>query len=331
VSALFPDKFQTDASRRKARAISTPLGMLAMPVAFIIPPFIIKFGVQSSYITMAWLCVIIILIVSLLFLPGMHENKALIDRYYISEKVKPEGFLSALKSSIKQTNYLVYIILGFGFQVVIQSLTGSIAYAVNFVLQASPFFITMLFASFLTGGIISVPFWIWLAKRLKNNKKTVQIGGIALICGTFLTFFYVDEITSMIYNFILGFTMGNFWTILSLIFADCLDERIVLIKSDQRGAAVGVDSFFSRLARGVQVAIFAIVHTLTGFVEGKASYAELAAVSPNIQLALIGIRLQMSVIPCFVLVICTIVFWKYYKITPESMVKIKAQMKELGF
>ena len=217
VNALFPDKFQTDPARRKARAISTPLGMLAMPIAFIIPPLVITFADQASYVTMAWICVIIALIVSLLFIPGMRENKALIDRYYISEKVKREGFVSALKSSIKQQNFLVYVILIFGFQVVTQSLTGSIAYAVNFVLQASPFFMTMLFASFLTGGIISVPFWIWVAKKLKNNKKAIQIGGVCLIIGTFLTTFYVDEITAAIYNFILGFTMGNFWALLSLM------------------------------------------------------------------------------------------------------------------
>lgn len=321
VNALFPDKFRNDSARRKARGWGTPLSMLALPISTIIPPLLIRFQDQASYITMAAISVMIIATVSILFLPGMAENTQTIERYYVT-KEKRMGFFTALKSSLKQQSFLYYIILLFGFQVVINSLTGSIAYAVNFVLQGSELDVILLFAAFLNGAIVSVPIWIIIAKRIKNNKKTAVIGGVVLTIGTLLTAFYVGVIDSMIYQAILGFTMGNFWALMTVYFSDVMDERMVLTRSDQRGAMVGIEAFFSRLSRGAQVAIFAIVHELTGFIAGATT---------QLPAAQIGIRLHMSVIPAIILAICTLIFWKGYPLTPEKSFNIKKQLKELGF
>ncbi|GAF83471.1 unnamed protein product, partial [marine sediment metagenome] len=105
-------------------------------------------------------------------------------------------------------------------------------------------------------------------------------------------------------------------------FADVLDERITITRTDVRGTSVGISSFFSRLSRAFQIAIFSIVHILTGFVEGQTAQTELAK---------FGVRLHMSVIPAIVLLICTIVFWKLYPITPRIYMENKKKLKELGF
>ncbi len=329
VEALFPDKFRTDKARRKARGWGTPLSMLALPVASIVPPIILGlFGgidVQAAYLPMILLIIATIAPISLLFLPGMRENKEIIERYYIS-KEKPESFVAALKSTLKQKSFVYYVILFFGFQVVTGSLTASIPYAVNFVLPGPPFGVELnmilLFAFFLTGAIISVPFWIRVAKRIKNNKKTALIGGVCLIAGAFLTTFYTNIFDSMIYQFILGFTMGNFWALMTIYFSDVLDERVVLTKSPNRGTTVGVSAFLSRFARAAQITIFTIVHVLTGFVEGASTQSTAAQ---------IGIRLHMSLIPAIILLICLIIYWKYYPITPEIWMQNKRKLKELGF
>ena len=338
IEALFPDKFRTDKARRRARGWGTPLSMLALPVASIVPPIILGlFGgiaEQAAYPPMIWLIIFTIIPVSLIFLPGMRENKEMIERYYIS-KEKPEGFITALKSTLKQKSFVYYIVLFFGFQVVTGSLTASIPYAVTFVLPPSPFTkevdMILIFAFFLNGAIFSVPFWVWVAKKIKNNKKTALIGGVCLIIGSFSTTFYTNVFDSMIYMFILGFSMGNFWALMTIYFSDVLDERVILTKSPNRGTTVGVSAFFSRFARAAQIGIFAIVHILTGFVEGAEDYAELAALSPSVDLALIGIRLHMSVIPAIILVICTLIYWKYYPITPKIWMENKQKLKELGF
>jgi len=329
IEALFPDKFRTDRARRRARGWGTPLSMLALPVANIVPPIILGLfggiGNQAAYLPMILLIIGTIAPISLLMLPGMRENKEIIERYYVS-KEKPESFITALKSTLKQKSFVYYVILFFGFQVVTGSLTASIPYAVNFVLPGPPFGVELnmilLFALFLTGALVSVPFWIWVAKRIKNNRKTALIGGVCLIASAFLTTFYTNIFDSMIYQFILGFTMGNFWALMTIYFSDVLDERVILTKSPNRGTTVGVSAFFSRFARAAQITIFTIVHVLTGFVEGASTQ------SPAAQ---IGIRLHMSTIPAIILLICTIIYWKYYPITPEIWMQNKQKLKELGF
>jgi GPH family glycoside/pentoside/hexuronide:cation symporter len=321
VSALFPDKFRTDQTRRKATGYGTPLSMIALPASAIIPPLIITFENPASYVPMAWLCVGLLGVVSILFLPGMVENKEMINRYYVSEE-KQESFIAALKSSLKQKSFVYYIILFFGFMVLTASLTASIPYAVFVVLGGNEFDAILLFAFYLTGTIISVPFWVIFAKKMKNNKKTATIGGITCSIGTFITAFYIGLLDSLFFIFILGFSMGNLWVLIPVYFSDVLDERMVLTRSDVRGATVGVQNFFTRLSRGAQIAIFAIVHILTGFVEGGSTQSELAK---------LGVRLHMSVIPAIILAVCTLIYWKYYPLTPEESFKIRAKMKELGF
>ncbi|MBA7645805.1 putative symporter YjmB [subsurface metagenome] len=321
VSGLFPDKFRTDKARRKATGYGTPLSMLALPASAIIPPLIITFENPASYIPMAWLCVGILGIVSILLLPGMVENKEQKERYFVSEETQ-ESFMDALKSSLKQKSFVYYIILFFGFMVLVACLTASIPYAVFVVLEGSEFDAILLFAFYLNGTLISVPFWIIFAKKMKNNKKTATIGGFSCAIGTFITAFYIGLLDSLVFIFILGFTMGNLWVLIPVYFSDVLDERVILTRSDVRGTTVGVANFFTRLSRGAQIAIFAIVHILTGFVEGAQAQSELAK---------IGIRLHMSVIPAIVLAICTLIFWKKYPLTSEETYKIKMKLKELGF
>jgi len=329
VEALFPDKFRTDKARRKARGWGTPLSILALPIANIVPPLLLGlFGgqdLQGAYIPMIWLIIGTVAPVSLLFLPGMRENKEIIERYYVS-KEKPEGFFTALKSTLKQKSFVYYVILAFGFQVVIGSLTASIPYAVEFVLPVAPLGTAtntiLLFALFLNAAVISVPFWIWFAKRTKNNKKMAIIGGFCLTLGVLSTAFYVNIFDSMIYQTILGFTMGNFWALLTIYFSDVLDERVILTKSPNRGTTVGISAFFSRLSRAAQIGIFTLVHLLTGFNENTVTQ------TPGAQY---GIRLHMSVIPALILLICTLIYMWYYPITPQVWMENKKKLKELGF
>jgi len=331
IEGMFADKFRTEKARRRARGWGTPLSMLALPVANIVPPIILGlFGGstnQSAYLPMIFLIIATIAPVSLLMLPGMRENKEMIERYYIS-KEKPESFITGLKSTLKQKSFLYYIILFFGFQVVTGSLTASIPYAANYVLPGPPlgteFNMILLFAIFLNGALVSVPFWIRVAKKVKNNKKTGVIGGVCLIVGAFITPLFTGLIDSMIYMFILGFTMGNFWTLMTIYFSDVLDERVILTKSPNRGTTVGVSAFLSRFARAAQISIFTIVHILTGFVEGAPPHTQTAA-------AQFGVRLHMGIIPAIILIFCTLIFWKFYPITPKVWMENKQKLQELGF
>ena len=321
IDSLFFDKFRTGEAMRKARGWGTPLGMIALPVASIIPPFLIVFGDPSSYVFMAWIFVAIAGTIVILLLPGMYENKEMRQRYYIGEQNRVK-FFPELKSSLKQKSFVTYLVLFFGFQVVTGSLTASIPYAAEFVLGGSETDMIWLFAPFLQFAIFGVPFWIWLAKRTKNNKKMAVIGGVVLTLSAFSTTFYTGLIDSMIYMAILGFMMANFWALMTIYFSEVLEEKMVLTRSPVRGTTVGVQNFFSRLSRGAQIGIFALIHILTGFQEGSDTQTTLAK---------IGIRFHMSVIPAIVLAICTLIFYLKHPLTPEKAFNNKKQLKEFGF
>ena len=71
----------------------------------------------------------------------------------------------------------------------------------------------------------------------------------------------------------------------------------------------------------IQAVTFAIVHVSTGFVEGAGSQTSLA---------ILGIQLHTGIIPAILMAIGTLIFWKFYDITPEKAIEIKERLKEIG-
>ena len=319
--SLFFDKFRTDTAMRKARGWGTPLSMLALPVAMIIPPFLITYEVASTYAFMAWIFVAIAATLVILLLPGMYENTELREYYFKGEQ-RPIKFYSELKSSLKQKSYVTYIVLFFGFQVVTGSLTASVPYAAEFVLGGPEIWMIYLFAPFLQFAIFGVIFWVMRAKKIQNNKRMALEGGVTLTISALITPLFIGLIDSMIYMAILGFMMANFWALMTIYFADVLQEKMLISRSPIRGTAVGIQNFFSRLSRGVQIGIFTIVHILTGFQEGSGTQTELAK---------IGIRLHMGIIPALILAVCLLIFYLKHPLTKERMLDIQKQLKEAGF
>ena len=78
---------------------------------------------------------------------------------------------------------------------------------------------------------------------------------------------------------------------------------------------------FSRAAGVIQVVVIALVHELTGFSSGASSQTDLA---------LLGIRLHMGLIPALIFLLGLIIFWKFYDITPEKAEQLRKRIIELG-
>ncbi len=321
-NALFVDKFRSDSVRRKAQSYITPISLLALPIGAMIPAFIIEFETRDEFLSLAIVSGIILLISALLLVKGVREDKETIDRYY-EVKPKHEKFISSLKSTFKQRSFMIYAIFFFGYFLVVLSIQASLPYVVIFVLGSAPedigMNITLIMAGLIVGSLISVPVWARLTKKLNNNKKAILIGSVVLLVASFVVALFVELITLIIFTAFFGFAIGAFWYLDSIVLADVLDERSVRLKSDQKGATLGVREFISRLPRAVQVLIFAMVHTLTGF-----------DVNPFNSTAQIGIRLHMTIIPAIIFIVFVVIFWKYYPLTTEKLVKIKSELKELG-
>ena len=85
-----------------------------------------------------------------------------------------------------------------------------------------------------------------------------------------------------------------------------------------------------KLGQTSVAAIFAIVHTATGFVSGAPSLAQLMTMSPTPELAVFGIRIHAAMVPAVVVLIATLLFWKLYDLTPDKVAANKAILEERG-
>ena len=86
-------------------------------------------------------------------------------------------------------------------------------------------------------------------------------------------------------------------------------------------AALGLDRHFAAVIGGVHIA--------TGFVSGASRLEDLMAQSPTPALALLGIRIHAAVVPAAIMLICTILFWILYDLTPEKVAENRRKLEEM--
>ena len=118
-----------------------------------------------------------------------------------------------------------------------------------------------------------------------------------------------------------GACVGALWVGGFLVLTDVVDESILINKKRQEGIYFGIVNFFGRLEIIAQALVFTIVHIVTGFDPGAQSQDPLA---------LWGLRIQLSIIPMISILIGGIIFWKYYDLTPERVIAIQTELKQLN-
>ncbi|MFX0070664.1 MAG: MFS transporter, partial [Candidatus Hermodarchaeota archaeon] len=176
---LRADKFRTEAERRKLATVFTPIDIIGQVVGMLLPPLFLSMGQgMEVYAFMALMISLITLIGSVIFLPGTREDEIMIERYFKTQ-YEEMGFFSALKESLKLKSFIIFMIAFSAFEIATGLLIGNTFYLVIFVLGEGADIVILIFALFLLGTLISVPFWITLAKKLDNNKKAYTIGGFA--------------------------------------------------------------------------------------------------------------------------------------------------------
>lgn len=320
--ALYPDKFRDKDERVSVSAFIVYLGFFGIIGAFIIPPMIITFGDIGSYTLMAVVIVVISLICWIFMIPGIRDDKECVEKYLAKcEEVENEPFFKVLKKSLKQKSFVVFLIMFICYQVLTLLMTGSLFYFVRYVLEGAAIVTALLMIALLLGGAISVPFWMRFNKKTGDNRKVMLTGGIIMVVFAALMSAFTTLTLAIIVVFIWGMGLGGYWVMYRVIFGQVIDESIAINEKRLEGTYNGVRIFFSRVSGVIQVVIIALVHELTGFSSGASSQTDLA---------LIGIRLHMGLIPAIIMAIGLLVFWKFYDITPEKAEQFQQRIREIG-
>ena len=147
------------------------------------------------------------------------------------------------------------------------------------------------------------------------------IGLISSACASFLILLMSDLNGAIICMVILGATMSAAFLSIMLMFCDIVDEASLNAKKRKEGIYAGVFTFFDRLGYVFQTIIFTVVHILTRF------DPENPVITPA---AKAGILASFTWIPAIGLFIAALIAWKTYNLTPDKMITIKNDLKELG-
>jgi len=320
--SLVPDKFRTDKLRLRLAGFQVGLGIFGTVLAVVVSPMFIVYGQQSSFLTMAIIVGIIGIVLILLLIYGIHEDKAMIENYFIAyEKAEKVKFTEVLKVALKQKSFVAFLVVYMLYQTTVSLLLGSIPYLVRFILNGEAIIETYILLGYIVAGILSVPIWWKIALKKGNNKTVFIIGGLIWGLASIPFLFITTVLAAIILAIILGIGMIGFWLMLNPIISDVIDEAISESGIRQEGVYMGVRTFFGRIAIMLQAIIFALVHIFTGFTPGSATQ------SPT---AIFGLRLQMSVIPAIIMIIGILVFWKLYDITPEKKEITRKKLQELN-
>ncbi|TFF85449.1 MAG: MFS transporter [Promethearchaeota archaeon] len=320
-NGLIPDKFRTDEQRLRISSFEVGLGIFGTVAGVVIPPILITYGVRSSFLTMAIVIGIIGIILIILQIHGIREDKSMIDRYFkTAEQLEKVTFFDMIKIAVKQRSFLGYLLLYTLYQATIALLLGSIPYLVRFILKEEAITESYILLGYIIAGLASVPLWAKVALK-KGNKKVFLIGGFMISALTVPFLFISDLLSVIIVAALIGVGLIGFWLMLNPILADVIDEAVVNNKLRQEGFYMGVRTFFGRMALIIQALTFAFIHIFTGFEPGSTTQTSTA---------ILGLRIQMALVPMMLMILGLLIFWRLYDITPEKKASIQAELKRLN-
>ncbi len=322
--ALMPFKFRDFNERRKVSGIKAIWGIIGLVLGIAVPPLFVEYGDKASYITQAIVLAIIVVILGALMLPGHREDKSLIAQYLESAKEhrKDVSFFKALTEALKKKNFLIMITLHFLYSILTGLLIASGNYILRYNLKEDPSAFLLVMGAYLIVSLITIPIWIKVAQKVNNNKKMITIGSVFMGLMTLLIMFVDSLIILIIVVALIGLGGGIFFVMQDVINADVIDEAVVLDGERREGTYFGIKFFIGRFSNVFVFVTIAVVHIATGF-------------NPLLEnqtpLALLGIKVHMSLIPGIALLIGAFIFWKWFDLTAERLDEIQAKIKELKF
>jgi glycoside/pentoside/hexuronide:cation symporter, GPH family len=317
--SIFPDKFRDKDERSKAAGIATFIGVFGIAIGTVLPGLIINYGDTSSYLLNGWVFLGIGLIVVLLLIPGVKETKPMIDRYMKSTEKEEESFLSQMKHAFKFKNFVAFILLYFFYQSGVMSMTGSVHYVGDYVLPGGSSDVTVIFAGMLIGALVSIPFWILIAKKVKGHQNVLIITALLMAVFSFPMTFINTYTGFTVMMALWGAGFGGFWLMMTPAMADVIDEVVLSKRKRDDGVLLGFRAFFGRLSWAVQASSFWLIHSLTGFAE-----------DPHSPSAIFGIHLHMGLVPSLLILTGVIIFWKMNTLNAGKMELIRKELEELN-
>jgi GPH family glycoside/pentoside/hexuronide:cation symporter len=327
VISVFPDKFRDLEDRRTVQGFGTILGIVGLVLAFTLPSILFIGKNQyaaANYTQSALFSLGVGFLMFLLILPGVYEDRKVKKLYRqrkesgMVEQVEP--FIKSTIRVVKDRTFMSKVLFFFGYQVGAVMIQTSALYVSSYLLGMGSDAIVYLLGAMLLGALISTPLWTFFAHRVNDNRKLSIAAGIILFV-TFLPMIFIDGLIPWIIALLFfGVGIGGQWYVDPPTMGDVLDDIAVRTEKSQQAIYYGFQSFFVKLGQSFIGITIALSHVLTGFQGGDVVQTPLAQ---------FGIRIHTAIVPAILVLISLLIFWKYFKLTPDKVAVNKERLKEL--
>lgn len=312
--AIFPDKYRTTKERNRIGVWTTIWGVVGIVLGVLIPPLVMsQYKNWFDYLLSALVVGIVTLIAAVASIPGMREDKELIDRQIEiierKDQKETESFIQILKSCLGDKNFLAYVLTYMGHQVMTVFLLGLLPFWNTSVIQSSdPDTELVMGIFFLIAVLAGTPFWSYIGRKFGNKK--------AFMIGTFVTtWFFIplwfvgtgDLILTAVILALIGFGIGAIWVLMYPCFSDVMDNVVVRSEERKEGAYTGIRTFFGRFSFVLQAIFFSLILWGTGF-----NPYVVDPTAPQLGSAIIGLRVLFSLIPQIFYFLGFLLMWRVY-------------------
>jgi len=324
--SLYPDKFSGLKERRAVQGYGTILGITGLVMAFILPSMLfIETFVAETYVQASTFSVTVGFFLFLFVIPGIYEDKKVRKIYEKRKEIKEIHHVESLLKSnfrvIKDRTFMMKAIFFLGYQVGGVMIQTSALYISAYTLGMGDEAIMYLLGAMLLGALISTPLWTYFAHKTNDNRKMSIYAGCTLFI-TFLPMIFINGLIPwMIALLFFGVGIGGHWYVDPPTMGDVLDDVTVRTGKRQQAIYYGFQSFFIKFGQTFIAVTISLSHILTGYKEGALTQEPLA---------LFGIRIHVAIVPAILVLITLLLFWKYYKLTPEKVKANKEKLAEMG-
>lgn len=327
--ALFPDLFRYEDQRSTVLGIGMFFTLLAQLIAAIsIPLIIASLGGATESIAFIGAAIFIIVLIYLVSIPyviwGVKESEEMKQlRLKLDQKAKEhEPVKKVVKRIFKDRNWMgliiAFLIWGTGGLCYIGEMNYFVLHYLGLGIEVMVLPGLLLLAS----AVVSIPFWVKLSRKI--SAKNLYIVGLSFSAFGFFAFFFVIDYTGyVIMSAFMGIVWGGNWGIVNkIVQAQAIDNAAVTNGKREEASYAGIFRVFSAFTYFFQSLIFVVVWTLTGYTpEKRANQTELAR---------LGLKLNVSLIPAALAVVSIIIFAIMYTITEEKALTNKKKLVEMG-
>jgi Na+/melibiose symporter-like transporter len=321
-SALLLSKFRNPKERLIISTIIEFFSIIFLSIStFILPIFIVSFN-SLSYILPAIIISVVFWIALVVGIPGLLEERELIDTYYSPNLHPQEWFLKDffMRFTIfRRKNFIILLIQWLGLAAFNYFFFNGLFYYAEYVIGVSSVFVTILSGVYFMMTFIAIPFG-FLISWFAGYVKTWIISGFLLGSTTLIFFFLNDAFSSILLMAAVGFAFGLGTVALIPLTGDIFDEHALHERKRSEGCNYGILAFFGSGITIILPFVIVIVHSMTGF----------DPITPmQSELAIMGIRILFSLIPGIAIIISIVLFLVLYDLKPGKVTEIQEGLKTL--